>query len=164
MNLGEELRLVVAAQPTVAAGALALLNGVVWAGRQLGLSNTGPVISIAESIQADVKAWTDALLANTTLAMETAGASLPPLALAAVPAHMVAIVGGAASAPIRLGLPPDDGLAVAGAQGQQAAIQPPAPDSDALVAARAEAMRRQRVDPASQANHDGSAVAANTLA
>lgn len=78
MSNAENIRLAIAAQPTIEQSISALLRAVA---NRLGapVTDTGPdsAHALATAITADPKSWSDAVLANTPLALQSAGAALP---------------------------------------------------------------------------------------
>jgi hypothetical protein len=79
-----DVRLAVASQPTVAQGIVALLRSFVsHVNRAFELDDPAPLKSLAVSLDTEAKAWTDAVLANTTSAPLSATLTEP----VPVPAH-----------------------------------------------------------------------------
>jgi hypothetical protein len=76
----ETLRQAVQRQPTIGQGIIALLRGIAYS------SQHGGGDALAKAIDADPKAWSDAVLANTPEAVETA------TTLAPVPSDVAAAV------------------------------------------------------------------------
>ena len=64
-----DVRLAVASQPTVAQGIIALMRAFVsHVHRAFDLDDPSPLKALATSLDTEPKAWTDAILANTTSA------------------------------------------------------------------------------------------------
>jgi hypothetical protein len=70
----ENMRLAVAQQPTVAGSVAALLQAVVAViGEALESGDVGKLQGFADKVNADLKSWADAVLANTPSAILTVG-------------------------------------------------------------------------------------------
>ena len=80
--LPEDIRQVIAAQKTVPEGIMGLLRAVTsQCYAAINADDFGQIKALADSISNDPKAWSDAIMANTPHALETAGP-------AHVPTHM----------------------------------------------------------------------------